>query len=332
MTAFDLRAILIVVLCVVTVAGGFYVFVFPYLSGEALAEKRHAQITNGAGGRRAGAGVERIVDSATRRKQVTESLKELEQRHAEKKKISLENRIAQSGLDFTRNNFIAASVGSALAVTVLLFLITGSPPLSVAGVVIGGWGVPNFVLKFVTNRRLKKFGIEFPNAIDVIIRGVKAGLPLNDCVRIIASEASEPVRSEFRQIVEAQTLGLTITEAIERLPQRIPTPEANFFAIVIAIQQKSGGNLAEALSNLSRVLRERKKMRDKVKAISSEAKASAMIIGALPIVVALLVYLTSPHYIELLWITDTGRIVLAICAGVMGLGCFIMQKMIAFDI
>lgn len=214
----------------------------------------------------------------------------------------------------------------------LLFLITGSPLLAAAGVIIGGWGLPNFVLKFVTKRRLKKFGIEFPNAIDVIIRGVKAGLPLNDCVRIIASESSEPVRSEFRQIVEAQTLGLTITEAIERLPQRIPTPEANFFAIVIAIQQKSGGNLAEALSNLARVLRERKKMRDKVNAMSSEAKASAMIIGALPIVVALLVYLTSPHYIELLWLTDTGRVVLAICAGVMAFGVFIMQKMIAFDI
>ena len=122
------------------------------------------------------------------------------------------------------------------------------------------------------------------------------------------------MRSEFRQIVEAQTLGLTVTEAVERMPQRIPTPEANFFAIVIAIQQKSGGNLAEALGNLSRVLRERKKMRDKVNAISSEAKASAMIIGSLPIVVAMLVYLTSPHYIELLWITDTGRIVLCVCA------------------
>jgi tight adherence protein B len=121
-------------------------------------------------------------------------------------------------------------------------------------------------------------------------------------------------------------------EAIERLPQRIPTPEANFFAIVISIQQKSGGNLAEALANLARVLRERKKMRDKVKAISSEAKASAGIIGSLPIVVAGLVYLTSPHYIELLWTTDTGRIVLGVCALVMGIGIFIMHKMISFDI
>jgi tight adherence protein B len=184
----------------------------------------------------------------------------------------------------------------------------------------------------MTDRRLKKFSLEFPNSLDIIIRGVKAGLPLGDCMRIIASEASEPVRSEFRQIVESQALGLSVTEAVERMPDRIPTPEANFFAIVIAIQQKAGGNLAEALANLSRVLRERKKMRDKIKAISSEAKASAMIIGALPIVVALLVYITSPRYIELLWTTETGRVVLVVCVCVMGLGCFIMQKMIAFDI
>jgi tight adherence protein B len=327
----DLRSLLIIALFVVAIAGVFYIFVFPYLTGEALAEKRHAQITARSGGRRA-AGSDRIVDATARRKQVTDSLKELEQRSAEKKKITLETRIAQAGLELSRTNFIAASAGAALVVTLLLFAITRSAPVALAGVVIGGFGLPNFVLKFITNRRMKKFGIEFPNAIDVIIRGVRAGLPLNDCVRIIAAESSEPVRSEFRQIVEAQTLGLSIGEAVERMPQRIPTPEANFFAIVIAIQQKSGGNLAEALTNLSRVLRERKKMRDKVKAISSEAKASAMIIGALPIVVGVLVYITSPRYIELLWITETGRVVLAICAAVMGLGCFIMQKMIAFDI
>jgi tight adherence protein B len=204
--------------------------------------------------------------------------------------------------------------------------------MALAGLLIGGFGLPNFWLKFVTNRRLKKFGLEFPNAIDVIIRGVKAGLPLNDCLRIIATETADPVRTEFRHIVEAQSLGLSTPEAVERLPLRIPTAEANFFAIVIAIQQKSGGNLAEALTNLSRVLRERKKMRDKVKAISSEAKASAMIIGSLPVVVALLVYVTSPHYIELLWTTETGRVVLVICALVMGFGTFIMKKMIAFDI
>jgi len=241
-------------------------------------------------------------------------------------------RIAQAGLDLTKLNFFLASGLAATATALALLALSGNPLFALGGLVIGGLGLPNFCLGFLTRRRLKNFALEFPNSIDIIIRGVKAGLPLGDCLRIIATEAGEPVRSEFRRIVEAQTLGLSAAEAVERMPQRIPTPEANFFAIVVAIQQKAGGNLAEALANLSRVLRERKKMRDKVKAISSEAKASAMIIGSLPIVVTALVYLTSPHYIELLWITDTGRIVLAACAVVMGIGIFIMKKMIAFDI
>jgi len=325
----DTRPLLIVGLFAFAIAGALYVLVLPYLSGEAQAEKRQRRVA-GSSARRSGG--ERTVDAAARRKQVADSLKELEQRNAEIKKVSLENRIAQAGLNLTRTGFLIASGVSALLATLLLFLVTGKLPMALAGIAIGGFGLPNFWLKITTDRRLKNFGLEFPNAIDVIIRGVKAGLPLNDCIRIIASEASEPVRTEFRQIVEAQTLGLTITEAIERMPVRIPTAEANFFAIVIAIQQKAGGNLAEALGNLSRVLRERKKMRDKVKAISSEAKASAMIIGSLPVVVAMLVYLTSPRYIELLWTTDTGRVVLAICAVVMGIGTFIMKKMIAFDI
>jgi tight adherence protein B len=325
----DSHALQIVALSVFAVAGAFYVFILPYLSGEARAEKRQQRVAV-SGARRGGA--ERTVDATARRKQVADSLKELEQRNAEKAKVSLENRIAQAGLGVTRAAFLIASGVCALLTALFLFVVTGNLAMALAGLAIGGFGLPNFWLKFMTDRRLKKFALEFPNAIDVIIRGVKAGLPLNDCIRIIASEANEPVRSEFRQIVEAQSLGLTITEAIERMPLRIPTAEANFFAIVIAIQQKAGGNLAEALGNLSRVLRERKKMRDKVKAISSEAKASAMIIGSLPVIVALLVYITSPRYIELLWTTDGGRIVLAVCGVVMSIGTFIMKKMIAFDI
>jgi tight adherence protein B len=172
----DLRSLLIIALCVVAIAGVFYIFVFPYLTGEALAEKRHAQITSRAAGRRP-SGAERVVDATARRKQVTDSLKELEQRNAEKKKITLETRIAQSGLELSRTNFIAASGGAALVVTLLLFAITRSAPVALAGVVIGGFGLPNFVLKFITNRRMKKFGIEFPNAIDIIIRGVRARPP-----------------------------------------------------------------------------------------------------------------------------------------------------------
>jgi tight adherence protein B len=325
----DSRSLLIILLSVAALSGAFFIFVFPLLSGEAKAEKRHAQIVAKGIARR---GVERVVDSAARRKQVAESLKELEQRNAAKKKISLDTRIAQAGLELSKRNFFLASGACAAVITLIIFVVSGNPVMALAGVLIGGFGLPNFWLNWMLNRRMKKFALEFPNALDVIIRGVKAGLPLGDCIRIIASESSEPVRGEFRQVVESQSLGLSITEAIERMPERMPTPEANFFSIVIAIQQKAGGNLAEALANLARVLRERKKMRDKVKAISSEAKASAGIIGSLPIIVASLVYLTSPHYIELLWITEKGRVVLFCCAFVMSVGVFIMKKMIAFDI
>ncbi len=325
----DVRSLLTIILAFSSVAGGFYLFVFPVLTGEAKGEKRQAQFIAKAMGRR---GESRPVDSAARRKAISDSLKELEQGHAKKKRVDLETRIAQAGQTFSKANFFVASGVAGAVAALLLYGTSHNPMIALLGLPIGAFGLPNFWLSFMTNRRLKKFSLEFPNSIDIIIRGVKAGLPLGDCIRIIAAEASEPVRSEFRQIVEAQALGLSVTEAIERMPDRIPTPEANFFAIVIAIQQKAGGNLSEALANLARVLRERKKMRDKVRAISSEAKASAMIIGSLPIVVAGLVYVTSPRYISVLWIAPTGRIVLAVCAFVMGMGIFIMNKMIAFDI
>jgi tight adherence protein B len=308
----------------------FFFVVLPMLTGESAKTKRWNQFIAKGGAKR---GESRVVDAAARRKAVAESLKELDARSAEKKKkVDLETRIARAGLSVTKQNFYVLQGAGAVVVTLLLYGASRNPYYALPGLVIGGFGLPNFILNFMTKRRLKKFALEFPNSIDIITRGIKAGLPLGDCLRVIAGESNEPVRSEFRLVVEAQQMGMSVTEAIERMPDRIPTPEAYFFAIVISIQQKAGGNLAEALANLARVLRERKKMREKVKAISSEAKASAGIIGSLPIVVGLLVYLTSPHYIELLWLTDTGRIVLGVCACVMGTGCFIMSKMIAFDI
>jgi tight adherence protein B len=165
----------------------------------------------------------------------------------------------------------------------------------------------------------------------VIVRGVKAGLPLIDCIKVIAVEAQEPVRSEFQQIVEDQTLGMPLAEAVARLPERIPLAEANFFAIVIIIQSRSGGSLSEALGNLSKVLRDRKKMDAKIRAMSAEAKSSAGIIGSLPIVVAVLVYFTSPDYILLLFQTTTGNIVLAGSGLWMLMGILVMRKMINFD-
>jgi tight adherence protein B len=165
----------------------------------------------------------------------------------------------------------------------------------------------------------------------VIVRGVKAGLPLLESVRIITHDAPEPLKSEFRGIVETQAVGIPLGEACGKLYEHIHVPEANFFAIVIGIQQKAGGNLSEALGNLSRVLRDRKKMKAKIQAMSMEAKASAAIIGALPPAVMTLVYITSPQYIELLWTHPTGRLMLAACGVWMLMGVLVMRKMINFD-
>jgi tight adherence protein B len=150
-------------------------------------------------------------------------------------------------------------------------------------------------------------------------------------LKMIANEAPEPVRGEFRAIIETQTIGIPLGEACAKMFDRMPLPEANFFGIVISIQQKAGGNLSEALGNLSRVLRDRKRMKAKIKAMSTEAKASAIIIAALPIAVMLLVYITSPNYIELLWTEALGRMMLAACVVWMGIGVMVMKKMINFD-
>jgi tight adherence protein B len=191
--------------------------------------------------------------------------------------------------------------------------------------------MPRWYLGRRKKRRLAAFAEEFANALDVIIRGVKAGLPLGDCLRVIAAEAQEPVKSEFRMVIETQALGVTLPDAVARIYERMPCSEANFFGIVIAIQAKAGGNLSEALGNLSKVLRERKKMRAKIKAVSTEAKASAGIIGILPVAVMLLVYLSTPTYIEILWTTNPGILMLGGCLFWMTCGILVMRKMINFD-
>ena len=322
----EMNAWMVMALATIAVGGILYAFVYPYLSGDIKAEKRQAALRSQTT-KRVG---DRQNDAANRRKQVADSIKELDAR-AKSKKRTLEARIAQAGLKWTKRKYFLVSAASALVAGMLLFLVSGNPLIALGGLAIGALGFPAWLLNFLRKRRLKKFVDEMPNAVDIIIRGVKAGLPLGDCLRVIASEAGEPVRSEFRMIVEAQTMGLGIGEAVARIVDRVPIAEASFFSIVINIQQKAGGNLSEALANLSAVLRDRKKMKGKIKAMSSEAKASAGIIGSLPFIVATFVYITSPHYIELLWTTSTGEIVLGVAACWMSIGIFTMKKMINFD-
>jgi len=195
----------------------------------------------------------------------------------------------------------------------------------------GAFGLPRWMLSYLKKRREQKFLAAFPDAVDIIVRGVKAGLPLLDCLKMITQEAPEPIKSEFRVIVDTQAIGMPLGEACGKLYERTPVAEANFFAIVVGIQQRAGGNLSEALGNLSRVLRDRKKMKAKITAMSQEAKASAGIIGALPICVMVLVYLTSKDYITLLFTEPLGHVMLAGSVVWMSMGILVMKKMINFD-
>ena len=197
---------------------------------------------------------------------------------------------------------------------------------------VGAFGLPRVLLGFLTNGRNKKMINQFADALDIIVRGVKSGLPLNESVRIISRESPEPLRTEFAMLSDNLAMGAGLERSLGTFYKRVPLQEVNFFMIVLMIQSKAGGNLSEALGNLSSVIRARKMMREKVKAMSSEAKASAMIIGALPFVVGFLVYLTTPAYIMQLFTTDTGHLFLTIGAVMMSMGIFVMRKMINFDL
>jgi tight adherence protein B len=237
----------------------------------------------------------------------------------------------RAGLSWSKRQFIIISAIIGLIMGFLGFL-SGTGLLGAAGLgFAGAFGVPRWFLSFLRKRREGRFIDGLADAVDVIVRGVKAGLPLGDCIRMIALESPEPLKTEFRLIMETQAIGMPLGEACGKLYERTPLPEANFFGIVVAIQQKAGGNLSEALGNLSKVLRDRKKMRAKIQAMSQEAKASAAIIGALPIAVMILVYLTSPQYITLLFTNSIGHIMLAGSAVWMTMGVLVMKKMINFD-
>jgi tight adherence protein B len=312
---------------VATAIGGVaWVFLYPIISGERKAERRMASVARSEPAARPTRGAQK-----PRREQIEGTLKQLEERQKKSKRASLSMRISQAGLRWSKRQFLIIAAAFGLVAFVIALAAGAGIIPGLAFAFAAAFGLPRWLLKFLKKRREARFLDGLPDAVDVIVRGIKAGLPLLDSLKLIASEGIEPIKSEFRSIIETQTIGIPIGEACLKLYERIPVPEANFFGIVVSIQQRAGGNLSEALGNLSRVLRDRKKMKSKIKAMSQEAKASAAIIGALPIVVMSLVYFTSPQYIELLWTEHLGRVMLACCAFWMGVGIFVMRKMINFD-
>jgi tight adherence protein B len=221
--------------------------------------------------------------------------------------------------------------GSVAALAAFFCLITRQTWIvTLLATFVFGLGLPRWVLNFLKGRREKAFTAEFANAIDVIVRSVRSGLPTNEALRIVARELPDPVGSEFNTLCEGLKVGVTLEQGVKKMLENMPTAEVNFFGIVMTIQQKSGGNLSEALGNLAGVLRDRKRLQGKIKAMSSEAKASAAIIGSLPPGVMGIVYLTTPDYIKLLFTEHMGNLMLAGCVIWMSMGIGVMRKMINF--
>ena len=321
-----MQALALAFLATITVGGVAWVFLYPMLSGERKAEQRRASVAKAEPAAR-----QADKSQRTRREQVEGSLKDLEARRQKEKRIPLSSRLTQAGLTLTVQKFMIIS-GVLAAVSFAIAMLAGGGLLGAVGLAFAaGFGLPRWILGYLKKRREKQFLKALPDAVDVIVRGIKAGLPLFESIKVVAADAPEPLRGEFLAIIETQAIGMPLGEACARLFERMPVPEANFFGIVIAIQQKSGGNLSEALGNLSKVLRDRKKMAEKIQAMSMEAKASAGIIGSLPPIVMLLVYLSTPDYISLLWTHPTGQLMLVGCVVWMSIGIFVMKKMINFD-
>ena len=306
------------------------------MGGQSSASKKRQSMIVGNKGEKSKGGMFSFMkgadENSLRRKQVEASLGDIEAKtkDSEKARKTLKSKLIQANLTTTPQTFMIVSIvvgGVCGAVALLLGLVIWQ----VAGIaIIVGFGLPRWILSLMIKRRQSKFTASFADAMEIIVRGVRTGLPLGDCLKIIAHESPEPIREEFARVVEAEAVGVPIETCLDRMYDRMPLSEVKFFATVLNIQRSTGGNLGEALANLANVLRGRKLLREKIKALAAEAKASAIIIGVLPPGVMVLVTVVSPDYMVELYTTSTGHRNLMIGAGMMMAGIFVMRKMINF--
>jgi tight adherence protein B len=321
--------IILVALLAMMALGGV---AFAFSGGDERTQKRVNTFVKSKGNARAAAKAQ--MEAAQKRKSVATVLKDVEKNQAAqraKNRPTLRRRLEQAGFtDAKPLNFWLISGALGLVTALLCFVTHQSVLVIVMAAFVAGLGLPRWVLGFLFNRRKKKFTKEFAGAIDVIVRSVRSGLPTNEALRIVARETPDPVGSEFTRLVDGLKVGVTLDQGLKKMHENMPTAEVGFFGIVMTIQAKSGGNLSEALSNLAFVLRDRKRLEGKIKAMSSEAKASAGIIGSLPPAVMGLVWLTTPAYINLLFSEKAGNLLLGGCLLWMGTGILVMRKMINF--
>ena len=245
---------------------------------------------------------------------------------------ALAMRLDRTGKDWSLANYFYASLGIAVLFTVIMFLRTGVPLLSMAFGMFVGAGIPHLVVNYFIKRRTNQFNAKFPDAIELLVRGLRSGLPVTETLQVVAQEIPGPVGVEFRAIVDRIRVGRTMEESLQVTADRLGIAEFSFFCITLAIQRETGGNLAETLSNLADVLRKRSQMKLKIRAMSSESKASAYIVGSLPFVVFIMVWWINPTYLAGFFVDD--RLIVTGLGGLvwMSIGVFIMAKMVSFEI
>ena len=266
-----------------------------------------------------------------RRKQLQEILDELDAENKKRRKrVSLSMRLRRAGLNIDVWQFYVFALVSGALLGLFTLVTTSNMWAALAGLFVGAIGLPLWLLKFLQKRREEKFLQYFPDAIDVLVRSLRAGLPLNEALKLIAKEIPEPVSPEFVEVVEGQRVGIPLDQGFQRMYERLPLPEVNFLSIVISIQSKSGGNLSEALENLSTVLRDRKKMKEKVKILSTEAKVGAAILAAVPMLMAMIIFVFNPEFLAPFFNTKLGNFLVIFAIGMMMTGALVMRKMINF--
>ncbi|SDG60954.1 type II secretion system F family protein [Pelagibacterium luteolum] len=321
--------LILAILVVICIGALGFAFV-PSLAGSSRADKRMKALRTDVQVRHHSASTEKIREN--RRRTVQDALKQqsdaLNARRAGK---SLKHRLFQAGIKTESRVWIRNAIIAGVVMFLVLAII--QVPLVYAAILAaaGAYVVPNQYIGWRRKRYQSAYLDELPNAVEAIVRGVRAGMPLNDSIRLVAKEVKEPVKAEFMRVLDQQSIGKSMAEAVEVLFDRVPLPEVNFFIVVITVQQQAGGNLSEALTNLANVLRNRKKMKAKVKALSAEAKASAIIIGALPVLVAAAVSVISPTYLSPLFTTSGGMVALGAAGLMLVTGIFIMNRMIQFE-
>ena len=241
-------------------------------------------------------------------------------------------RLNRTGKNWRVSQYVYASIGLALAIAVVVFVLSRAPFLSLGVGLLIGAGLPHMVVGYLINKRTNDFINKFPDGIELLVRGLRSGLPVTETLGIVAQEVPGPVGSEFKSVIDRIKVGKTMEDALQDTGDKLGIAEFNFFTITLAIQRETGGNLAETLSNLAEVLRKRAQMKLKIRAMSSESKASAYIVGSLPFLVAMAISFLNPEYMAP-FLTDDRLIVTGLGAGVwMGMGVLMMAKMVNFEI